>query len=342
MKRLLAGVGSAVLAAAALHAAVVAARGGGPKSVPLADEQAGRIRSISIQFAPSALFAEPAWRDLFRHLPADVQVTVAVEKREDFDAFVRLTGRRSAVPVVVGRPITSWARDRFVALSDGTIVRPPEPHPGGPERRNDWHVPPAVARALGVRCVDAPFRFDGGDFCRAYGRVFASDTWLRRNPERAPDELRRLARGLFGEEVVVLEGAPEHHVGMVFAPAGGNRFVVGDARLGASLAPASVDADRSEETAARYDAVARQLADLGYEVVRLPVVPTKRDFAWLTFTNAVLEEGTVYLPAFGMQGLDGEAEHVYRELGFEVKPVDVSRCWELGGTLHCLVHVLRR
>lgn len=341
MKFLFAIVQAAV-AAAAVHAVVLGLRGDGRVTAPaLLDERAGTIREVEVQFAPTSEFVRRTYVEFFRQLPAGVKVFVAVEKREDFDAFVALTGR-AATPVVIGKPITTWARDRFVTAGDGSIIVPPEPHRGGPERVNDRLVPLALARALGVPTRNAPFRFDGGDFTRAYGKIFCTSTWAARNPERTVEELVRMAEALFGEPVVFLPEAPKHHVGMVFAPVGNDTFAVGDVRIGTALAPAGLDVDDSAETARLFDSVATQLEHAGFKTVRVPVVVTKRDFVWMTFTNAVFSAQTVYLPSYGVEALDAAAAKAFTELGFDVKPVSVAGTYGHGGTLHCLVHVLKR
>ncbi|NUN50618.1 MAG: agmatine deiminase family protein [Candidatus Brocadiae bacterium] len=343
MKRFLLPVAKALLAAAALHAVVTIARGGGAGEgrAALLDERVGRLRTIEVQYAPAAGFVTRTWVEFFRALPAEVEVIVAVEKPEHAAEFSRLIGR-AVRPVVTGRTITTWARDRFVTAADGALIVPPEPHLGGAARRNDRSVPFVVAKALGREVRIAPFRFDGGDFTRAYDRVFASVAWAERNADIPLEELLRRAEAVFGEPVIYLPDAPRHHVGMVFAPVGGNAFAVGDVRLGRRLAPAGFDADGSEETARRFDAVAAALAARGYGVVRVPAVPSTKDYAWVTYTNGVFADSTLWLPVFGLEALDREAIAAWRGLGFDVRPVDVSAVWRQGGTLHCLVHVLER
>ncbi|MEK7466535.1 MAG: agmatine deiminase family protein [Planctomycetota bacterium] len=341
MKPLLA-ILQAALAAAAVHAVVLALRGDSrPPAAALLDERAGRIAAVEVQFAPTAEFVSRTWIEFFRELPAGVKVYVAVEKIEHFEMFSKLTGR-AATPVVTGRPITTWARDRFITGAAGAIIVPPETHSAGPARSNDRLVPYELARVLGVPVRVAPFRFDGGDFTRAYGRIFCSSAWAARNPELPLDQLLAMAESLFGEPVVYLPGAPNHHVGMIFAPVGDNMFAVGDVRKGVPLAPAGLDVDDSEETAAKFDTVAAAIEKAGFKVVRVPVVVTKRDFVWMTFTNGVFSDKTVYLPVYGEAALDAAGIDAFRSLGFEVKAVNVAATYGHGGTLHCLVHVLKR
>lgn len=335
------GIAQALLLAGILHGAVLAVRAVSNRPVPLLDEQAGAIREVAVHFVPGTAFIEATYRDFFRQLPRDVLIRVVCERPEDAQAFSRIAGR-DGLPAVTGRPITPWARDRFVIGTDGTIVTPPEPHPGGIERRNDWYAPFALAKTAGARTRPAPFRFEGGDFCAAGGRLIASSTWAARNPERPLKGLIAEAERLFGMPVVFLPDAPDHHVGMLLAPAGNDTILVGDVRRGWELRPADLDADLGEETARRFDGAAETLRRAGFRVARVPALPTARDFAWITYTNAILENRTVYLPRFGFPPLDSAAAAVYERLGFETRPVDVSAAYSHGGTLHCLVHVLRR
>lgn len=332
--------GKGVLAALAFHALVVWIRYE-PPPAPALDEGAGRIREVLLHYAPKATFVRRTYAELLAKLPSDVAVVVAVEKAEDAEAFSREFGRE-ATPVVVGRPITTWSRDRFVACEDGDVVVPCEAHPGAPERRNDALVPCAFASADGRDVRVAPFRFDGGDFLAAGGRLIASCAWARRNPERTSSDLVAAAERLFHEEVVYVPEAPEHHVGMAIAPVGKDHVLVGDARWGARLCPDFADADKSEETARLFDACAERLAAAGFRVDRIPVCPTTTPFVWLTYTNGLHEDGVVYMPTYGCTALDDAAAAVYRSLGYDVRPVDASAVYVHGGTLHCLVHVTRR
>lgn len=334
------GIVKGILAACALHALVAWARPGHRPS-PALDEGAGRVREVLLQYAPSATFVHRTYAEFLAWLPHDVKVRVAVEKAEHAAEFVRKFGRE-AEAVVVGQPITTWARDRFVACEDGGVVVPPEAHGGARERVNDALAPIAFATLDGRVLRRAPFRFDGGDFLATGGRLIASSAWARRNPEATPSELIAAAERLFGQPVLYLPEAPEHHVGMAIAPVGKDHVLVGDARWGARLCPEVEEADRSEETARLFDACAAALEETGVRVDRIPVLPTKTPYVWMTYTNGIHEDGVVYLPIYGRASLDTAAAEVYRGLGYEVRPVDASEVYVNGGTLHCLVHVTRR
>jgi hypothetical protein len=44
----------------------------------------------------------------------------------------------------------------------------------------------------------------------------------------------------------------------------------------------------------------------------------------------------------GQEELNSAAAAVWTSLGYEVRPIDCTPVWQLGGTLHCLVNVFRR
>ena len=325
-------IGVALLALLA-QAGVMLIRPAPARPAPLLDEQAGRLREIVVHYAPSSGFVADTYDDFFAALPADVKVFVAVEKRGHADAFARRF-RRDAVAVVVGRPITTWSRDRFAAC-EGAIAIPPEVHAGRP---NDRLVPIELANATGAASRIAPFRFDGGDFCAVGGKLVVTSTWTSRTPDRRPEDLVAEAERFFGMPVVYLPEAPEHHVGMAFAPVGPNAVLVGDMKWGRRLAP-GIEANDAED---KFDAMADGFRRAGFTVHRVPAIVTAKDYAWITYTNGIHEDRVVYMPVFGVDALDRAAGEVYRSLGFEVRPVRVSKTWALGGTLHCLVHVVSR
>ena len=68
--------------------AVVTPRASRSRLVP--EDASGHLRRIAIHYVPAMDGrAMPVWRDLFAELPGDVQVEVAVTRREDFDRFLR-------------------------------------------------------------------------------------------------------------------------------------------------------------------------------------------------------------------------------------------------------------
>lgn len=336
----LAGVLQACAAATLVQAGGVLLRADAAPP-PLLAEEGGGIRGVVVHAVPDAPFADTVFRDFFRTLRSDATVWAVCQKPEHAERLARLIGR-DVIPVPVGRPITTWSRDRFAAAADGSIAIPPDPPAANSERSNDRLAPPMLARARGVRLRTAPFAFDGGDFTAADGRLIATSAWAERNSGLAPAELARRAERFFGQPLVYLPDAPRHHVGMVLAPVGGRTILVGDARWGARLAPDGLDIDDREETAQRFDGVAEALSREGFRVERIPVLPTRREYVWMTYTNGLVERGAVWMPTYGHALLDDAAAAAYARLGFEVRRVDASGAYVRGGTLHCLVHVVER
>lgn len=341
MKRTLLSLAGTGLLLGLLHAAF---RGDGKPSIAtpsrIVTDAGGRVREVVIHFVPGS-DAEPAWRDFLRAIDPDVRVLVVCENDAAARAFrSRLSewavaGPERFHPVFLGKALTPWCHDRFLA-TERILWAPPEPHRGGAERRNEWTTPRVVADGREVRV--APFHFEGGDFAATERHVFATEVLVSRNPHLSRAELRRLVEEVCGRKLILIEGdVPIHHIGMFFAPVDGTTMLVGDARLGAKLLGQDVDA----EMARRLDRAAEFLEREGFRVVRTPFQTTGEEYAWITYTNVMLSGRTVYLPQFGME-TDAAAAEAYRSLGFDVRAIDVRGIWRMGGTLRCLLHILRR
>ena len=159
-----------------------------------------------------------------------------------------------------------------------------------------------------------------------------------------------------GCHVVLLDQAPNHHAAMFMVSVGNNTMLVGDPSLGRAFLPTSASVpfpelaggpDFSKETQHLFDAVARQCADTGYRVVRIPTIPAADGRSYLTYVNCLIDrQGSrrfVYLPFYqNADALNAAARAIWEELGFEVRPVDCTSTYRQFGALHCLVNVLSR
>jgi hypothetical protein len=251
-----------------------------------------------------------------------------------------------------------------------------------PGRTNDQETPYLLAAGLGDRflCRGLDIDFDGGDFLITRSHVFAHPAVVEKNAHRpggpaatAPDAIGRYLVEQFGRPVTWLgtrpDDAPGHHVGMYVTVIEGTAFV-GDVRLADAIAASQPDClaalavaggamadDAKAELAGRLDRAARQLAALGYAVLRVPLLPSATPRAWMSYNNGIVETGggasagaagpgaIYYMPTFAAPALDAAAVDVFRSAGLpscRVVPIDCSTVWPLGGSLHCLVNVVAR
>jgi hypothetical protein len=93
--------------------------------------------------------------------------------------------------------------------------------------------------------------------------------------------------------------------------------------------------------------VAELLAAQGFEVVRMPVVVLRGAGTYVTHTNALFDRAAdghrvVYLPTYQLPVLDAAGTKAWQDLGYEVKPIDLSSIYFRNGSLGCLVNVLTR
>jgi hypothetical protein len=354
-----------IAAALALNAA--AALVSTPPAEPLTalPDDRGAFAEVVLHAEPSSLDAvRPTYEDLLRALAPSTRVTLAVPdeaaERRVREALAGATGDPARLRVVrAGKPITTWSRDRYTLL-EGTgrrpvLLVPPRIGAAGPARANDWEVPFLLAKEASGEVRVAPFHFDGGDLLVTRERVYATAALLAKNvgitvPDRAA--LLRLLERTLGRPALILgeraEEVPDHHICMILTPLPDGRVAVGDVREGAAWARrlAIPDADASDATARRFDAVAAALERAGVGVVRVPLVPLRAPRVYVTYQNGIIEErggaSHLYMPTYGHDALDRHAARAFEAAGFVVHAVRAEGIFRDQGSVRCLVNVLAR
>jgi hypothetical protein len=339
---------------------------GRPRHRLVPEDPSGRLERVAIHYVPTMdMRAMPVWRQPFRVLPQDIEVQVAVEKERDFQRFIANL-EAAKVPhlgrfhmVVVAQPITTWSRDRMASIDNDGVLAPPRIAVASGPRAGDWQAPFALARDVyGGKPELSEFVFEGGDFAASDGYVFADVNLIGRNLGRGEASRAYLADAVqrtFKQEVVFLGDAlgdvPEHHIMMYMMPLDDRRILVGDVRAGKRLVDAEPDHGLALDPdldlhARRFDRVAEELAERGFEVTRVPVVILEGAGSYVTYTNALFDRDDdgpiVYMPTYGLPGLDEAATELYRSLGLRVVPIDVASIYRLNGSLGCLVNVMSR
>lgn len=341
----------------------------------------GPLRELVIQYEPSALKdIAVVYRDFLRQLDAGVTVRAVCPDQAAFDQLRRVVGQTpcALVPLLTGHAQTAWARDRWVALAgpdDTTRLVSPSHETGNktwPQRAGDERIAQDIASGVpGVSALRSDLYFDGGDVLATPRHAILMPRILPRNLARTvqgPQELGRRMEDMLGRPVLLLDAAPDHHAAMFMMAAGADVMLVGDPSLArevllgnaagddrAASMQSLPDAvaglpdgpDFTAQTQALFDAVARQCRAAGYRIVRIPVVPGGDGRTYLTYVNVMLDfpcgRNVVYMPTYrGAEALNDAATTVWRELGYEVRPIDCTSVYRHFGCLHCLVNVLRR
>ena len=361
---------------------IVGGRGGksaAPPTGPVLSECDGRLDELVIHYEPAAKdLVQRVYRDFLGALDGDVIVHAVCPNQTAFDDLTAMAGPVACrlMPVVVDHPMTTWSRDRWVALAPAaaggpaTLISPLGEAAGEiwPAHAGDERIGDDLAAALApaVRALRSALYFDGGDFLADSANVFVVSRVLQRNIQHTVgtrDELLRILSSQLKRRVILLDESPDHHAGMFMVSAGGRRMLVGDPGLGRKcLATAGADpdsavadelaclsggADFTPETQHLFDAVAAQCTATGYQVARLPVIPARDGRTYLTYANVMIDvRGTrriVYLPFYrGFEPLNAAARAVWTGLGYEIRPVDCTSVYQHFGCLHCLVNVLKR
>jgi hypothetical protein len=358
------------------------ARGGASRLAPsgaILSECDGHFRRLVIHYEPSAKeIAVPVYRDFLGALESDLRVEVVCPSRPAFYELTALVGviRCRLSPVIVSHPMTTWSRDRWVALGPAASGGPTTLwSPRGeaaeeiwPARAGDERVGKDIAAALApvVQGRRSSLYFDGGDFLADSENVLVMPRVLQRNIQhtvRHREEFLRMLGNELKRRVILLDEAPDHHAGMFMASVGNRTMLVGDPSLGRKFLPREITnndgaaaaefmnlpggPDFTSETQRLFNAVAAQCAAAGYKVIRVPTVPARDGRTYLTYVNVLLDQQgprrLVYLPCYrGAEPLNAAARQVWENLGYEVRPVDCTSAYRHFGCLHCLVNVVER
>ncbi|HUB24864.1 MAG TPA: agmatine deiminase family protein [Tepidisphaeraceae bacterium] len=332
---------------------------------PIISECDGRIAAVAIQYSSGSLFAAGIFRQFLVSLPSDVRVYALLPDEPSLDELKGQLGPLAfrVIPILTHHPMTAWSRDRWIALlplrpGGPTTLLAQRGELGAqiwPQRAGDQRIADDLAHALAPRFVSArsDLYFDGGDFLADSRCVFVGPAVIRRNLQMtvaSVDELRRRLAEMLHGRIILLENAPDHHVGMFMMVAGNDTVVVGDPNLGRALwTPIELPggADFSAATQKRFDSVAQAAKDNGYRVVRIPVVPAADRKTYMTYVNGVIDQRdgrrVIYLPQYREEPeLNQAARKIWESLGYQVVPIDVTDVFREFGTVHCLVNVMER
>jgi len=324
----------------------------------------GALKVLVIQYVQGADFAIPVYRDFLRQIGPGILVHVACPDRSAYDEFVSRLGPVECrlSPILVGHEMTAWSRDRWLALksnsTDGPITLLASCEEAAadvwPARAGDQRIAADLAAALGpaVRFERQVLYFDGGDVVADGRTAFITPGLIRRNLQvtvPSKQDLTRVLEATLGRKIVLMEDAPDHHAGMYMMVVGDGTVLVGDPSLARDFALPELPggADFSAETQRRFDSVAGKAREAGYRVMRIPVAPSTDGRTFLTYVNAIIDNPAgrriVYLPRYdGAEALNAAGAKVWRDLGYEVRPVNCTSAYIHSGSLHCLVNVLDR
>lgn len=327
--------------------------------VALADDREA-MQDLVIHWT-AADFAVPAVTGLIQQLDQDCGILLLCPDGAAAEDASNRFGTR-VTTVTVDHPLTGWSRDRWHSLRSpsGTTLLTPRQEAGAmnwPARAGDGRAAAAIANHdPSIATMPSTLLLEGGDVVCSSDHAFVAGRALTANRHADLRSVSDLEVELFaqlGKPAIVLTQAPDHHAGMLMMTAGERQVIVGDPRLARNWLtdhnPNQTNgADCDEDMARRFDAITRQCQDAGYTVLRVPVVPERQGRAWLTWCNGILDQRGdqrfAYLPSYPQTApeLEAKAYAVWRQAGWTVVPIDCEACWRHGGTLRCLVSVLRR
>ena len=318
--------------------------------------------------------------DLFQHLGPNVRLQVCCPNDASVEAFTQRWGTaasangRQVQVINVNRPITVWARDRRICrqTADGrpaTCFVPTAHFSYDPEKQNDLVLSSLLFQTGLVPGVALnSFHLEGGNVVSNRRQVFIGANAYDDNLHRFRSESAMFAElsKVFGRPAVAIktrDGAtPWIHTDMYLTPIDSRTILVSSPSEGCRLLEGqtsvmipqrdrqvqvefdTVAPDSIRQT--QFDDVAQQLTELGYQVIRVPsLINVEKDWM-VTYNNVLMDyqngQRVVFMPIYHIPELDNAAAQIYRALGFEVRPIDVSPIFQLGGAIRCLANVTRR
>ncbi len=220
----------------------------------------------------------------------------------------------------------------------------------------DDDFPRALAKLFAVPTSYVPVLVDGGNLLTAGDFCFTSVTKMASSGELEAGPLalaKRQGAALGCRKVLVVRDPPHEHVDMWAKVVARDTVLVNELSADTlKLVEAQyghIPADVAE-LGARLDGGARQLAEAGLKVERLPM-PLPYRGAFRTFANAVLVNGTAIVPSFRRFGwgyddypdvkleaaYEASARRLYERHGFRVRFVNADGLIFNGGGFHCVL-----
>ncbi|HRX86822.1 MAG TPA: agmatine deiminase family protein [Phycisphaerae bacterium] len=340
-------------------------------------DSGGRIRELLLYYDP--LMDEelaPLYDDLFGALGDDLLIRVICPDARSAQRFADRWGKaalgegRDVECVAVGMPLTIWARDRCIARQSRTLLRrassfvPADERDYPEEKRNDRMVQALLSLAgLLPGMYSSSLQLEGGNVVSNRRQVFVGANVIEENEAlyrsgALPAELRRV----FGRPYVLVGDdagmAPWCHVDMYLTPIDDRTVLLASPQRGRKLLQDAANAgderalevlqeiDHDVDEEPIFDATAERLEARGYRVLRMPAAIDRTDDWMITYNNVLLERSggkqIAYVPQYRVPALDDAARALYADLGFDVRQIDVSGIYELGGALRCVANVTER
>ncbi len=353
----------------------------GDNVIGLVADDGGPIAELLLHYAVNSEGELGApFYDLFQHLGPNVRLQVCCPNEASVEAFSQRWGAaasangRQVQVVNVNRPITVWARDRRICRQTpdgrpGPCFVPTAHFSYDPEKQNDlvlssllWQTGLVPGVALNS------FHLEGGNVVSNRRQVFIGANAFDDNVHRFRSEAAMFAElsKIFGRPAVAIKArdgqTPWIHTDMYLTPIDSRTILVSSPSEGARLLEGQTSVSiphRDRQVQVEFDAlapdslrqtqfddVAQQLTNMGYQVIRVPsLINVEKDWM-VTYNNVLMDyqngQRVVLMPIYHIPELDHAAAQIYRALGFEVRPVDVSPIFQLGGAIRCLANVTRR
>ncbi|MFP4556573.1 MAG: agmatine deiminase family protein [Bacteroidales bacterium] len=290
-------------------------------------------------------------REIVRHAKEHVKVYIVCSSPSDVESYLAQGGvNTNNVEFVVAPYNSVWVRDfgpQSIYLHETNELAFVDWVYNRPHRPDDNNIPTAIANHLDLpifQMTSSPNQLvaTGGNFMTdGFNQGFSSNLILDENSSLTEGEVDNIKYSYMGIDpyikMTTLPYDDIHHIDMHMKLLDEETLLVGQYPEGVSDGPQIEEnlnyiLDNYETPYGRP-----------YKVVRIPMPPDEygnypEDYSdYLTYTNAVILNGLVLVPIYGLPQ-DDEALDIYREAmpGYEVVGINMRDVIPASGAIHCI------
>jgi agmatine deiminase len=213
-------------------------------------------------------------------------------------------------------------------------------------RPKDDSIPTQIANYMGIEVNDFPLQFEGGNVLTdGLGRGWGSTRIFSQNPGLTPGEVKATMETYLGLDDMMFLEALTHSGGGIWCHVDMFMKILDSETIMISEYPDFVPDYGLIESF--VDTLSKMSNANGreYKIVRIPA-PPKADGSWATtqndemrtYTNSIIINDVVVVPAYNLPDYDSIAKQVYEAVmpGYRIEMVDAAPLTPLYGALHCI------
>lgn len=213
-------------------------------------------------------------------------------------------------------------------------------------RPNDDAIPTQIGNLMEIPVNDFPIEFEGGNILTdGLGRGWCSTRIFSQNPGLSPQEVKDTMEQFLGLDDIMFLEALVNSGGGIWCHVDMFMKILDSETILVSEYPEFVPDYQLIEYFVDTLSKMTNAGGRSYRIIRIPA-PPKADGTWATqqndemrtYTNSIIINDAIVIPAYNLPDYDSAAIQVYRECmpGYRLEMVDATALTPLYGALHCI------